>query len=310
MLSLLATKTAICLLYLRVLSFRHARHAVHALLALILVANGIWTLYTVLTACRPLYASWTLPTPTTLSSGEDEETAAWSCRPVDVWYANTALHIGTDVLLYLLPLPVIARLHAVPRQKKAGLYAVLALGLFVCAVSAVRLWDLTMQVSRPDAMYDNVSISYLTVVEINAAIVCACCMTLRPLMGRLFPRLCGPAAGRAGRDVEGGAAGAAVGGGVRGPPTIGSKPLRKMQARRHDRDGSQLLGEDDDEEAETAARNEKGSIRTETERTSFAETVSEPEKGWMPREPQPVHTVEKRDAALGLAEAGAVIRGH
>lgn len=61
----------------------------------------------------------------------------------------------------------------------------------VCAISVVRLWDLIEEDKRPDFTYDNVSIAYLTCIEVNAAIACACCMTLKPLVARIFPRLWG-----------------------------------------------------------------------------------------------------------------------
>ncbi|KAK3901213.1 hypothetical protein C8A05DRAFT_35109 [Staphylotrichum tortipilum] len=230
MMSLLFTKIAILLLYLRVLSFRHARYIVYALLATVIIANGIWTLYTVLTACKPLRAFWIM-TP-----------GAW-CRPNRDWYANTGLHIGTDFLMYLLPLPVVITLRVDVRQKLA-LYGIMLLGLLVCLISVVRLWDLTQQYKRIDYTYDNISIGYLTVVEINAAIACACCMTLRPLMNKLFPNLWSAR----NSDSSGGDSPASPGSPHRqrdvemrgrpdnfsGPPTIGSRPLRHMRFRRDD----------------------------------------------------------------------------
>ncbi|KAL2261436.1 hypothetical protein VTK26DRAFT_4180 [Humicola hyalothermophila] len=115
MLSLFFTKISILLLYLRILRYQHARYAVYAIMAAVIASNGFWTLGTVVTACNPLRAFWQPGLPDA------------SCHPTSYWYANTALHIGTDILLYLLPLPVITKLHAKPRQKLA-LYGILALG--------------------------------------------------------------------------------------------------------------------------------------------------------------------------------------
>jgi hypothetical protein len=286
MLSLLATKVSICLLYLRVLRFRHARYAVWALLFTVVASNGIWTLYTVLTACKPLSAFWLF------------DPAAW-CRPQADWFVNTGLHIGTDVLMYLVPLPVVVGLRVGLRQKLA-LYAVLALGLFVCLISVVRLWDLTRQGGRVDFPYDNISISYLTVVEINAAIACACCMTLRPVVSRWWPRFSGASGGSGGQG--GGRGDVEMGGGqdgFRGPPTIGSTPF-KMKARvvrRDDLDNSQVLEEDDGEHLRGGVRDEKRSIRTETDGASVTEMGSGSGAAWTPREPDAVHTHETRDAS-------------
>lgn len=108
-----------------------------------------------------------------------------------------------------------------------------------------------MDYTRIDFTFDNVSIAYLTCIEVNAAIACACCMTLKPLMMRVFPRLWGSRSGSAKvRDIEVGDHG--------GPPTIGSKPSRisTIEKRRnswfghmfHQRSNSnsQLLEEDGD----------------------------------------------------------------
>lgn len=115
MLSLLLTKISILLLYIRILSYQHARYAVYAILAIVIVANGLWTFITVMTACVPLHAFW------------DRTIPGSQCRPLVYWYANTGLHIATDVLLYVLPLPVIVNLQVKLRQKVV-LYGVFALG--------------------------------------------------------------------------------------------------------------------------------------------------------------------------------------
>ena len=120
MLSLLFTKISILLLYLRILRYQHARYAVYAILIIVVATNGAWTLATVVTACTPLKAFW--HPEMLLTSGSKA-----SCRPTGYWLANTALHIATDVLLYLLPLPVSLKLKMKARQK-LGLYAVLVLG--------------------------------------------------------------------------------------------------------------------------------------------------------------------------------------
>ncbi|KAK0652592.1 hypothetical protein B0T16DRAFT_322483 [Cercophora newfieldiana] len=215
MLSLLFTKISILLLYIRILSYQHARYAVYVILAIVILANGIWTLATVVTACLPLNAFW-----------DRTIVDAW-CRPLVWWYANTGLHIATDVLLYVLPLPVIVNLQIKLRQKIV-LYAVFALG--VCSISVVRLWDLLEERKRTDFTYDNVSISYLTVIEINAAIACACSMTLKPFCARFFPRLWGSRSVNSGQPQRSDLEAAVPFSPRHGPPTIGSQPTRAAMA--------------------------------------------------------------------------------
>ncbi|KAK0739394.1 hypothetical protein B0T21DRAFT_436214 [Apiosordaria backusii] len=222
LLSLLLTKLSILLLYLRILSYQHARYYAYAILFIVLITNGLWTLSTVVTACLPLAAFW-----------DRTSYPNAYCHPRSFWLGNTGLHIGTDILLYVLPLPVIVNLQVKLRQKMV-LYGIFALGFFVCSISAVRLWDLVEQYHRSDFTFDNVSIAYLTCIEINAAIACACCMTLKPLVSKIFPKFFSGARpsnqnlGTSG-DLEAGA-GKAVEDSEkrRNPPTIGSRPSRRI----------------------------------------------------------------------------------
>ncbi|KAK4679760.1 hypothetical protein QC764_206975 [Podospora pseudoanserina] len=221
LLTLLLTKLSLLLLYLRLLTYHHARYYVHLILLIVILTNGLWTLATVLTACLPLPAFWDRATYPNAY-----------CHPRPFWLGNTGLHIGTDILLYILPLPIIANLQMKPKQK-AMLYGVFALGFFVCTISAVRLWDLIEQYSRSDFTFDNVSIAYLTCIEINAAIACACCMTLKPLVSKLFPRFFSGSNSdslETPGDVEAGPddAGRVAEQKGRNPPTIGSKPSRRV----------------------------------------------------------------------------------
>ncbi|KAK4176027.1 hypothetical protein QBC36DRAFT_387776 [Triangularia setosa] len=225
LLTLLLTKLSILLLYLRLLSYQNSRYLVHFILSVVLLTNGLWTLSTVVTACLPLAAFW--------------DKASYPnayCHPRSFWLGNTGLHIGTDILLYVLPLPVIVNLQ-MRRRQKVALYGIFALGFFVCSISVVRLWDLVEQYHRFDFTFDNVSIAYLTCVEINAAIACACCMTLKPFVSKVLPRFFPtPSPRPSNENWETSGDSEAAGSEKRArrcersqnPPTIGSKPSRRI----------------------------------------------------------------------------------
>jgi hypothetical protein len=61
----------------------------------------------------------------------------------------------------------------------------------VCIISIARCIDLAKAATTPDPdlTWRAVSTANWTMVEINAAVVCACLTTLKPLLGRVFPRL-------------------------------------------------------------------------------------------------------------------------
>ncbi|AEO70677.1 uncharacterized protein THITE_2122347 [Thermothielavioides terrestris NRRL 8126] len=90
-------------------------------------------------------------------------------------------------------MPVLSTLN-LPRRQKYALVGVFALGFFVCIISGLRLMSLiVVEREQPyDATYTSANMIYWTAVEVNASISCACIMTFKPLIQRLFPRLLSP----------------------------------------------------------------------------------------------------------------------
>nr|CDP22942.1 Putative protein of unknown function [Podospora anserina S mat+] len=185
-LSLTFSRISILLLYRRIFTYSWAKRAIQIVLVLV-VLIGIWLVVSVCTACIPLEAFWN-----------------WSlfftqevyCQPGNIWWANAALHIVSDLVIMALPMPVLSALK-LPRRQKYALVGVFALGFFVCIVSITRLVYLIDIVKKAgyDATYTSAQMIYWTSVEVSAAICCACLMTLKPLIQRLFPRLLSPNSG-------------------------------------------------------------------------------------------------------------------
>jgi hypothetical protein len=115
----------------------------------------------------------------------------------------------------------------------------------VCFISILRLLQLLRAQTDPDFTYVAAELSYLTAVEVNGAIVCACVMTLKPFLARFFPRIWGSSArsrssrsggsgtrrrmgfGRRGRGKRGSETLVNYSSsGPGGPPTIGSLPSK------------------------------------------------------------------------------------
>ncbi|KAK0732010.1 hypothetical protein B0H67DRAFT_566439 [Lasiosphaeris hirsuta] len=205
LLSLCFSKISILLLYIHIFAFKWARLAGQILLGIVIVSS-LWMLIATVTACIPLQAYW------------DFTIAKGYCHPQSVWWSNTGLHMATDFLIFLLPLPVVWTIM-LPRRQKFALFGVFGFGFVVCFISILRLLKLYQNDKNPDPDFTwaAVELSYLTAVEVNGAIVCACIMTLKPLVTKLFPGLLGSRGSQnpAGSDNS-----------HRGPPTIGSKPSK------------------------------------------------------------------------------------
>ncbi|KAK0630351.1 hypothetical protein B0T17DRAFT_469900, partial [Bombardia bombarda] len=176
-LSLCFSKVSIVLLYIHLFSFRWARICGQILLAIV-VSSSVYMMISTFTACIPLESYWDYRVPSRY------------CHAQSIWWSNTGLHMATDFLIFLLPMPVVWTIM-LPKRQKLILCGVFGLGFVVCFISILRLQNL-IQVENhpnPDFTYAAAELSYLTAVEVNGAIACACVMTLKPFVARYFPGL-------------------------------------------------------------------------------------------------------------------------
>jgi hypothetical protein len=112
-LSLWFSKTSILLLYIHALVHDYTRKATYVALAIVTTYN-LWGLGMYATMCVPLAKTWDPSIPGT-------------CHPWKVWWALTYLHIITDFLIFLIPIPVVSRM-TIPIHQKLGLLIVFATG--------------------------------------------------------------------------------------------------------------------------------------------------------------------------------------
>jgi hypothetical protein len=103
------------------------------------------------------------------------------------WYANAGFSIATDLLILLMPMPLVYQLQ-IPRIQKIALFIVFTLGGFVVVTSCFRITTINITATSPDTTYDMASTMW-TIIEMNIAIVCACLPMIRPLIVKVFPRL-------------------------------------------------------------------------------------------------------------------------
>ncbi|KAG8156309.1 hypothetical protein KVR01_013844 [Diaporthe batatas] len=188
--SLNLSKISVVLLYLRTLTYDWTRKVLLGFMVIVTVTGTI-NLILDFTACIPLKAFW------------DPSVQATYCHSNEVYYSLVGLQIGTDFLIFLLPLPVVC----------------------ICIVSIIRLVLLATIPVGPDYSYTGVDTIYWSLIEVNTAIVCASVMTLKPLFNRIFAASTRQTTG----TPEDGAAGPV--GHPQHPhiplPTIGSRPSRK-----------------------------------------------------------------------------------
>ncbi|KAL8900402.1 MAG: hypothetical protein Q9192_001085 [Flavoplaca navasiana] len=93
--------------------------------------------------------------------------------------------IVTDVMLLVMPMPMLKTLH-VPRIQKFGLAGLFCLGGFATVANCVRYSTLFFETE--DATYDIVPATIWTVIESNVTIISACLIVSRPFFIKIYPQ--------------------------------------------------------------------------------------------------------------------------
>ncbi|KAJ5387659.1 hypothetical protein N7509_010200 [Penicillium cosmopolitanum] len=151
--SLLVTKMSILFQYRRVFSTPRMRLACNLLIAFLAV-YGTWTVLSAWANCVPLAKFW------------DPSVPGFCFDKKALWFSNSAIHILTDLLILIYPMPVLKSLQ-LPRKQKFALMGVFALGGFVMITSILRLKSLLVISNSSDPTYDNVGAAEWSAIECN-----------------------------------------------------------------------------------------------------------------------------------------------
>ncbi|PYH47899.1 uncharacterized protein BP01DRAFT_335541 [Aspergillus saccharolyticus JOP 1030-1] len=174
-LSLTLTKLSLVFLYKRLFPTKYYQ-IILAITLFFVVTTGLWMIFSAVFFCIPVHAFWDTSMPRTCLS------------EAVVWCLNAAFQISTDLLLVVLPMPLVIRLQ-IPKRQKVALIFIFALGFFVCAMSIIRLTTIIRLVKTQDFTEGNGLAATWSFIECNVAIICACLQPLRPFIIRFFPRL-------------------------------------------------------------------------------------------------------------------------
>ncbi|KAF2652387.1 hypothetical protein K491DRAFT_663842 [Lophiostoma macrostomum CBS 122681] len=132
------------------------------------------------------------------------------------WFANAAINIVTDLMIIILPMPVVRSLK-LARKQKYLLMGVFAFGTIVCIISIVRLHSLLIITTSEDQSFDNAPVAQFSVVEMGVALICACLPTLRPLLSKYISGL-----GHSSRGTHSSNINISLGGRKSGMPSVGA----------------------------------------------------------------------------------------
>ena len=109
------TKVSILIQYLRIFPVRRFQKACFVVLGIV-TACGAWAVFGNIFLCSPIASFW------------DKSIKDGDCMDRSViWFTNAGLNIAQDVVILLLPMPLIQTLQMAKSQKR-GLITMLALG--------------------------------------------------------------------------------------------------------------------------------------------------------------------------------------
>ncbi|KAK2606944.1 hypothetical protein N8I77_005663 [Diaporthe amygdali] len=144
-----------------------------------------WLVMTVLIGfliCRPVQKNW-------------DPTAEGTCgNQIAGYTAVSVVNVIVDVLMLLLPLPMVYKLQTRPGYK-VGLFAIFSIGLVTIAFSAVRLTSLN-SINFDDFSYTVIPVMTWTTAEAGVAILVASSALLRPVFDKMFHRILSLSSGK------------------------------------------------------------------------------------------------------------------
>ncbi|KAK0647303.1 hypothetical protein DIS24_g7908 [Lasiodiplodia hormozganensis] len=108
-----------------------------------------------------------------------------------MWYTQGYIYVLFDIILIILPIPVVKCLR-ISRREKVALASIFALGGFGCICSFLRLRSLGRAFGSKDPGWDNVDSARWTVIEVAVGIICASLPQCKAILTRLFPRFLNP----------------------------------------------------------------------------------------------------------------------
>ncbi|KAL1797158.1 hypothetical protein ACET3X_003764 [Alternaria dauci] len=175
---LASAKLSLLFFYLRLSHINWFRICVYASMFLV-VGYNIALVFPLIFACTPFRRNWDV----TITEG--------SCIDRTPLYMATAvLNMATDILLLVLPIPMVVKLQ-MPRAQKAGLICIFGVGSLTCITSAVRLALLFPMLQTMDQTWAIVMPGIWILIEANLVIVTGCLPTMRLFFRHVAPRLIG-----------------------------------------------------------------------------------------------------------------------
>ncbi|KAI5272529.1 hypothetical protein E4T47_04206 [Aureobasidium subglaciale] len=176
--TMLFSKLSILLLYRRLFPISNFAKRWWAVVAFT-VAYSVGGVFASLFQCRPMESAWSLTTSPDY------------CISTEKFYtANAALNVVSDIMILILPVPIVWGLNTDIR-KKVILTGLFSMGSVSCLVSILRMRSIIVLYKDgfEDLTWGLVEVVVWSQAELTAAMICTCTPCLRPLFEKITPIL-------------------------------------------------------------------------------------------------------------------------
>lgn len=161
-------KISILTLYLRLFPHPTFRRVLYGCIVVI-VCLMLSTTAAVIGGCRPVSAIWSL------------DVHAGKCVPRwTLQLVISILGLVTDVVILLLPLPIILTL-SMAKHKKLEVLGIFSIGSLAVVASAIRISTIHFLSTSQDPTWDGYALSVWSAVELNIGMICASLLAIKPL---------------------------------------------------------------------------------------------------------------------------------
>ncbi|THX21255.1 hypothetical protein D6D17_00158 [Aureobasidium pullulans] len=181
-LTVLGFKLSLLISYLRVSDFNRVYATIVWIVIVSVVISQILFTILVLAGCRPIAKQW------------DPSLPGKCINALPVYFALGGTSLGWNLLIIILPFPILRRLQ-LERRRKVALLVVFSLGFFVTVVQAIRL----ASIARLATYTASEGSTQWSIIEINLGVIVACMPMFGPLVKRFRQKASGEVRSKASR---------------------------------------------------------------------------------------------------------------
>ncbi|KAL4750645.1 hypothetical protein BDW72DRAFT_203775 [Aspergillus terricola var. indicus] len=183
-LSVSFAKLSILFFYLRIFTTDSFKRIAYTMIFLC-SAYGVGSVVASILDCMPPSYFWT----------RFDGVSTGYCVSQTAFKVIPPVNIALDVVVMVLPLPLLARLN-LPLQKKIRVLSMFLVGVLIIVADILRITHLYHSITTYNITYNGGELSYFGVIESGVGVICICMPAIAALLKRVLPQCFGSLAKR------------------------------------------------------------------------------------------------------------------